>query len=183
MLYGHSYAPAVPVFQLMVVVAGLSLGESVLGALLSTTDRQHARTALAVMQVVLAVVLGVPLISRFGLQGALATHAISRLGATAAMYLWVARAHACAVPVGALARLLLAAGVAAGVSVPIVVAMRTFTAHLLAAGVYSVLLVYATVPLRCWTKGDYRALARRLEGAPASLRFGLRFLNARLSQP
>jgi O-antigen/teichoic acid export membrane protein len=163
LLYGPSYLRAVPAFQVMVLVSGLTLGDGALGALLSTTDRQRSRAVLVALQVVITIVFAAALIPAFGLPGAVAAHAGSRLLGFALTFGWVTRTHSAQPPFGQLLRLVLAAA-AAGTGAWI--SGRVFpglTGCVLAAVVYGLLLPSISLLARCWTKADFKWFAHALQ--------------------
>jgi O-antigen/teichoic acid export membrane protein len=163
LLYGPFYRPAVPAFQVMVLVSGLTLGDAALGALLSTTDRQRSRAVLVALQVAITIVFAGALIPPFGLVGAVAAHAGSRLLGFALMFGWITRTHSAQPPFGQLLRLALAAAGAAGAAWASTKILPGLTGCVLAAAVYGLLLPPLSLLARCWTKADFVWFARALQ--------------------
>jgi O-antigen/teichoic acid export membrane protein len=168
-LYGPTYSNAIIAFQVMVVVAGLTLSESSLGALLSTTDRQRNRAILVVVQVLITVAIAVAIIPRFGFMGALIAHATSRLLGFTLMFFWVSRMFATKPPVRLLLRILLAAVIAVAAAWLTATLVPGWIGQLLAAAIHVVVLLPLTVILRCWTRADFAKvhglLQRHVRGA------------------
>jgi O-antigen/teichoic acid export membrane protein len=171
LLYGPGYTRAVPAFQVMVLVSGLTLGESAFGALLSTTDRQRSRAVLVVAQIVITVLFAAVLIPAYGFVGAIVAHAVSRMLGFALMFVWVSRMYSGKPPVRKLLRLLLSATLAAAAASGCVVLIPGLTGYLLAAVAYGLLLVPFSLLARCWTKADFALVARLLQRyAPSASR-------------
>jgi O-antigen/teichoic acid export membrane protein len=163
LLYGPAYLRAVTAFQVMVVVAGLTLGESALGAMLSTTDRQRSRALLVSVQIGLTVLLALILIPLYGLAGALLSHAISRVLGITIVFWWVGRVYSIRPPIQTLCRLLLATIPAAAAGALCVWLEPGPMGYLAAAFIYVVLLVPATLLARCWTSDDLHHAGRLLQ--------------------
>jgi O-antigen/teichoic acid export membrane protein len=162
LLYGSAYARAVPAFQVMVLVSGLTLGEGAFGALLSTTDRQRSRALLVTLQVVVTVALAALLIPRYGFVGALGAHAASRLFSFMCTYYVIGKLCTAKTPLQQWLRLSLAAVLAALVSSSCKLLLHGPIGDLLAAVVYGLLLVSLSVLLRYWTRADFAVLAQSL---------------------
>jgi len=79
LIYGEQYQPAVLAFQVMAVVAGVTMTEGVIGALLSTTDNQKLRAAFATVSLATSIIAAFILIPRYGLMGAVIAHGLSRI--------------------------------------------------------------------------------------------------------
>ncbi len=164
LLYGSDYAPVAEVFRWMVIVGGLSLSEGAFGALLSTTDHQRLRALIAATSILLTIGLALWWIPQYGLMGAVAAHAASRLLLMGVLVLGSRLALGLRLPWRELSRLALAALLAA---LPVVaIALHTSDPWLrFGAGVlYAVVFVSATLLLRAWRSEDaetlYEALAR-----------------------
>jgi O-antigen/teichoic acid export membrane protein len=171
LLYGRAYLRAVTAFQVMVIVAGLTLGESALGAMLSTTDRQRSRAVLVAVQIALTVLLALILIPLYGFVGALLAHAASRLLGTTIVFGWVSRVYGITPPVPALLRLLAATSPAAAAGAGCVWLIGGPGGYVAAAIVYAGLLLPATLFARCWTPGDLDFAARAIDRLGARAAF------------
>jgi O-antigen/teichoic acid export membrane protein len=172
LMYGPSYAPAVPAFQAMVVVAGLTLAESSFNALWSTTDRQRSRAFLVGLQVVGVALAAMMLIPRYGLNGAIAAHVVSRTVSYALGFIWAARTGVAKPPLTALLRLLLAGATASLIAYGLLHGLGAGgIAHVVAGAAYAMTLLPASLVFRCWDESDFdlanRLLGRHLPGAPS----------------
>jgi O-antigen/teichoic acid export membrane protein len=163
LLYGPAYLRAIPAFQVMVLVSGVTLGEGAFGALLSTTDRQRGRAVLVVLQVAITIVFAAVLIPRYGFIGALIAHAVSRLLNFTGAYCWVNFLCNAKPPLRQWLRLALSAAVAALISLSCKWVVHGLVGDVLAAAVYGSLLVLLSLPVRYWTPRDFAALARSLQ--------------------
>jgi O-antigen/teichoic acid export membrane protein len=163
LLYGAAYLRAITAFQIMVLVAGLTLGEGALGALLSTTDRQRSRATLVAAQIAVTVLFAAALIPHYGFIGAIAAHAVSRLLGFALVFGWVSRMYSAKPPIRELLRLLLAAGLAAAAAWGCLTLIHDLIGFALAAFVYVLLFVPLSLFARCWTRSDLALIARLLE--------------------
>lgn len=164
LLYGSAYAPVADVFRWMVVIGGLTLSEGAFGALLSTTDHQRLRALIAASSIALTIGLALWWIPAYGLMGALAAHAASRLLLMAVLVLGTRIALGLRLPWRELSRLAVAGVLAALPAVAI--ALHTTDPWLrFAAGVlYAALFVGLGLLLRAWRSEDadtlHEALAR-----------------------
>jgi O-antigen/teichoic acid export membrane protein len=163
-LYGSAYAPVADVFRWMVIVGGLSLSEGAFGALLSTTDHQRLRALIAASSILLTIGLALWWIPLYGLMGALAAHAASRMLLMLVLVTGSRIALGLRLPWRELSRLALAALLAAAPALAI--ALNTADPWLrFAAGVlYALLFLGLTLLLRAWRSEDadtlYEALGR-----------------------
>ncbi|RZL03737.1 MAG: hypothetical protein EOP36_03255 [Rubrivivax sp.] len=112
LLYGHQYQAVVPVLQVMVIVGGLTLPEGAFGALMSTTDNQKLRAGIATLSVVISAIAAFLLVPRYGLSGALMSHASTRVIIFLVTALWIKRSLNVGYPVSQLLRLCAAAAMA-----------------------------------------------------------------------
>jgi O-antigen/teichoic acid export membrane protein len=163
-LYGSAYTPVADVFRWMVIVGGLSLSEGAFGALLSTTDHQRLRALIAASSILLTIGLALWWIPLYGLMGALAAHAASRMLLMLVLVTGSRIALGLRLPWRELSRLALAALLAAAPALAI--ALNTADPWLrFAAGVlYALLFLGLTLLLRAWRSEDadtlYEALGR-----------------------
>lgn len=171
LLYGAAYLRAITAFQVMVIVAGLTLGESALGALLSTTDRQRSRAVLVAVQIAVTVLLAVVLIPIYGFIGALWAHAVSRLVGNTIVFWWVSRVYAITPPVRWLLRLLAATLPAAAAGAGCVWLDGGAGGYVAAAIVYLGLLLPSTLFARCWSPSDLDLAGRLLDRLGAKAAF------------
>jgi O-antigen/teichoic acid export membrane protein len=78
LMYGAKYAPVAGVLQAMMVIAGLTLAEGAVNAVLITIDQQRLRVMLTVAAVAVSAALAFVLVPRYGLAGAVAGHVAAR---------------------------------------------------------------------------------------------------------
>ncbi len=181
-VYGSAYQPAVDVLRLLMVAGGLTLPMGVLGALLSTTDNQKLRAAVAAVSLGISALAAWALIPRWGLDGAMLASAASSVLIFVAVLTATARWLSLRLPwrelsrlygaaaVAALASVALARGMAAG-AVPAGLSPASWQATAQAACglVFALLFVLSTVWLRAWNQADaapIRAVGRRMPGGP-----------------
>lgn len=158
LMYGAQYQPAVIVFRVMVVVAGLTLSQGAFGALLSTTDNQRIRAVVAVVSVALSVVLAVLLVPRYGLNGAMAATALSSSVIFILLGGGIVRSFAVPLDWRLLGKLMLAAAVAAVSAAGFLWVSPNVMLHLIGGVVYAVLFIVGTFLLRAWTESDMNHL-------------------------
>jgi O-antigen/teichoic acid export membrane protein len=163
LLYGPEYLRAITAFQVMVVVAGLTLGEAASGSLLSTTDRQRSRAVLVAAQILITVVCALLLVPRYGFYGAIWSHALSRMLGFALACGWVGRNYRAIPPLPELLRLLLCAGLAAAVAWAGLSVVHGMIGYAVGAVAYVLVLLAASVLARCWTSTDLALIASGLD--------------------
>lgn len=178
LLYGARYEPAIAVFQVLVVVGGLTLPWAVFGSLLSTTERQALRFGLTLGAVLLSVAAAWLLVPGRGLAGALIAYAVS----TAVAYLVTAavtvRQARLGLPWSGLIRLTLAALLSALVAAAPLLLHDGLVSKLLAGLLFAVLFVAGSIGLRAWTTAELALIetqAQRLGRAGWLLRSLQRF--------
>src|SRR5690606_27539180 len=98
LMYGERYEAVVFALRVMVVVGGLTLGEAAFNSLLSTTDNQRMRVVFAVLSLVITAGFAFALVPRWGLAGAIASHAASRLLVFALVAALISRRLALRIP-------------------------------------------------------------------------------------
>lgn len=158
LLYGPAYHPVVLPLQVMFVVGGLTLAEGAFNALLSTTDNQKLRVGFVGLSLVVTAMMAVLLVPRYGLMGAVAAHACSRVLVFAAIGFGITRMMHMRLPWHELARLLAAALVAAGTGLVVLSVLPSRWAGIAAAVVYAVTLIACTVAFGAWREQDLREL-------------------------
>lgn len=164
LMYGSRYEPVVAVFRVMVLVGGFTLADGAFGALLTITDHQRLRAAFSVFSVVISAITAFSLVPSFGLNGAIASHALSRLIVYSALVLGTVRTLSMPLPWRQLGKLHLAAAIAAALVAPCVLLLPGLIVRLLAGGAYAILFIAATIVLHTWQERDVaqlQALAAR----------------------
>lgn len=172
LLYGSHYGPVIPVFRIMVVVGGLTLADGAFGALLSTTDHQRLRAGIAVFAVACSAAAAFALVPRYGLDGAIAAHAVSRLTVYVVLVAGIVRATAVRLPWRELAMLLAAAAGAAVLAGIFLWIDPGLPMQAIAGIIYGLAFCAFTMALNAWQQHDIahlRALAARLPALAAHL--------------
>lgn len=166
MLYGPQYATVTWLLQVMVLVGGLTLAEGAFGALLSTTDNQRIRAAFGIASIIIGAGAALALIPPFGLAGAIAAHAVSRLLVFALTMGGITRMMRLRLPWRQLARLSLAAVAAGVVAAATRLGVGGLAGGLLAGVAYALVFVVATAGFRAWRQDDADPLVALLERVP-----------------
>jgi len=155
LVYGNPYAPAILPVQLTIVGAGLSIVGSVIGAFLTTQDRQEDRVRAAAWALGANAVIAALLVPGFGLIGASITFALVRIASTAIALRYFLKAAMLKIEFAPLHRMTWAwaAGLAVAAAPFVMLPQRW-------GGVVAALLLLAvgipmTVLLRCWYRADY----------------------------
>jgi O-antigen/teichoic acid export membrane protein len=111
-MYGSSYAPVVPVFRIMVIVGGLTLSDGAFGAILSTTENQAGRVAVAFFSLIASAVGALALVPTYGLMGAAISFATAKLIGFSILVIIVVRTLDVQLPMREIVRLFGCAAVA-----------------------------------------------------------------------
>ena len=153
-LYGARYADAAWPFAVCLTAFSLAVATQGASSLLISADRQRTVLIVVASCAALKLVLGATLVSRLGLQGAVAAYAIVTV-ADAVALMWLAIRSGGASPEwGRLARIVLAAALAGAVAWPLAGRLEPWAAVL--AGGITVLAIYLPLSLLlcCWSSGD-----------------------------
>ncbi len=142
LMYGEKFRDAVPVFRVMIVVAGLTLSQSAFGALLSTTDNQRIRAGVVLASVIISAVAAFVLVPRYGLQGAVISHAVSSAIIFLVVSIGIVKVFAVQLPWRQLGGQLMAASVAAAMA-----GLLLLVGHALA---YQFIVESCTSLFTCW---------------------------------
>jgi O-antigen/teichoic acid export membrane protein len=160
LLYGQAYEPAVAILRWMLLAAGIALGESAVGALLSTTDNQRLRATFAACYLVVSFVAAGVLIPLYGLAGAVIGCVASRLLLYGIGIAVLARTLAISLPWAALGRTVAAAVAAASAAALLASSMAESVggaaAGLVAGCAYAVSLMMASRYFGVWQEKDLR---------------------------
>jgi O-antigen/teichoic acid export membrane protein len=164
LIYGSKYQPAIDVFRVMIVMAGVTLSQSAFGALLSTTDHQRVRAGVAVGSVLISAIAAFALVPRFGLVGAVLSYAISSSVIYVAVCVGIVKVFSVSLPWHELGRLGLAAVAAIFASAAVWWLSNSLLMQFVAGMVFAAVYLTGTVFFRAWRPDDYvqlRPLARR----------------------
>lgn len=159
LLYGADYLPAAFAFQVLVLVAGVTLTEGAVGALLTTTDNQRLRVAFSSVALVASVVAAFVFIPRYGLNGALASHAVSQAVLLSAGLVLIQRLGRTNVPWAKLMRLFICAGLAGVFSWLVTLVLPNHLGKVSAGFAYAFTYLLATRQLGCWLPKDGRIVS------------------------
>jgi len=173
LLYGEEYQQVVLPLRMMILVGGLTLGESAFTALLSTTDNQRLRVVFSTLFLGLSAAFAFALVPRYGLVGAVMSYACSRLLASALLWIVVSRVMALRLPLGEYLRLLGCALLAGAVATGLVLLVPGVWTELVAGVLFGVVYLACTIAFKAWRSSDVAHLLEFLERYP--------FLHARMS--
>lgn len=176
-LYGDEFLPAGPVFAFCLAATAITSTTLAGSSLLVSADRQRSILMIMSGLAVLKIVAGALLISRFGLTGAVISFVLVALLSAVAFIALAIKVSGAMPEWGRLARIALAAMLAALVALPLrgylLPWAQVVVGGLVLAGSYAPL----TLMLGCWTRGDIEHLQqlhqRFISGRP---RLGARFL-------
>lgn len=154
LMYGAQYQPATAVFQVMVLVAGLTMCQGAFGALLSTTDHQRVRAFVAALSVGVSALVAIALVPTYGLKGAVLAHAASSALIFIVVCVCIVKVFSVSLPWRELSRLLLASIVAASTAFACVSMGSGIAVELLAGLVYGAAFVAGTFLFRAWNQTD-----------------------------
>jgi O-antigen/teichoic acid export membrane protein len=159
LIYGEAYAPVTSILRWMLFGAGMALGESAFGALLSTTDNQRLRATFAALYLGVSLVASGLLIPAYGLTGAVIACVGARLLTYGIGLVVVVRMMAIRLPWRELGSTLLAAGVSAG-TVSLCLGADAGPWMGIGAGVlYAAVFLASSRYLGVWQEKDLRMIA------------------------
>ena len=169
LMYGAQYEPAVLVFRVMSVVAGITLSQGAFGALLSTTDNQRIRAYVAVLSVALSIAAAVLLVPRYGLIGAVTAHAVSSVVIFLLIGIGIVRVFAVSLPWRELGRQFLAALVAAAVAGACLWLNAGLVMQFVGGLLYAAVFIVASFVFKTWRADDVAQLMPLAERFPKLL--------------
>jgi len=165
-MYGHKYDAVVPIFRLLLLVGAVTLSEGAFGALLTTTDRQTVRAAIALGSIGISAATAFTLVPRFGLDGAVASAAVSRLLYFAILVVVIARVWKVGWPVARIARLALSAAIALALALPASLLLGNPWVDAIDGCIYGAAFLVLSVRLGAWSAEDATMALRLLERIP-----------------
>lgn len=166
LMYGGRYAPVAGVLQAMMVIAGLTLGEGAVNAVLTTIDKQRLRVMLTIAALVVSAALAFLLVPRHGLAGAVAAHVASRIVVFVTSLALTTLQLRMRLPWRDLGRLALAAAVAAVVAWGVLQLDANHWMGLAAAVAYAAVFGAGTLLLGAWQREDMAMFAALSERYP-----------------
>lgn len=171
MMYGHKYEPVINILRVMTLIGGLTLTEGAFGALLSTTDNQKLWAQISIMSIFVSIVMSASLVPLYGLQGAVISHAITRLAIMALMMWRIRRTmHEIHLPIKAMGKLGLAAVLAGALISPLLLWQHTPTMELACGALFAIAYIPMTFWLGAWSADDLADLQPLLKRLPAPVR-------------
>lgn len=165
-MYGPRYEPVIDVLRVMMLAGGLTLAESAFGAVLSTTDHQKLRAGVSILALVFSAATAGILVPIYGLTGAVAAHAISRVLVLIIMGAGLVRMLHVTFPVRELLRLMASAIGAALLVTPLLWISASPWMQFFGGIVYLVSFIAATILLRAWQSKDGQLLLSLAQGKP-----------------
>jgi O-antigen/teichoic acid export membrane protein len=169
LMYGAQYQAVTQVFQVMVLVAGITLSQGAFGALLSTTDHQRIRAFVAALSVGLSALAAVLLVPRYGLTGAVLAHALSSALIFLLIGVGIVKVFSVSLPWRELSRLTLAAVVATAAASACQWIGSNLALEFLAGLVYGLVFIGATFAFKAWKPADIASLMPLAERFPTVL--------------
>lgn len=167
LLFGAEFAPAAPVFAICLCVSALSAVSAGGSSLLISADRQLTLLILLICLAVLKVTLDASLIHVFGLGGAVTAYAVAAVTGTLTVIALALRHSGASLQWGRIARILLAAALAAGIAWPLRGLLSPFPGIVLGGAVVAAAYLVLIVLLGGLEADDYqhvRGILQRLSG-------------------
>lgn len=165
-MYGDRYEPVINVLRVMMLVGGLTLSEAAFGALLSTTDHQKLRAGVSILSLTVSILASIALVPKYGLLGAVAAHAITRILILLIMGAGLMKMLRITLPARELLRLGAAAGCAALLVLPLLWVSHSPVMQFVAGVVYLLAFIATTVVFRAWQAKDALLLLSIIERKP-----------------
>lgn len=178
LMYGTAYDPAIMALRVMIVVGGITIVDGAFGAMLSTTDNQSVRVKAGVLYVVITAIAALALIPHYGLLGAVAAHAISRITGCLAVGTVLVRTLKVELPYAEILRLFIAAAIGLAAAALVLLLDGGPIGQIGAGVAYSVAYLGSTIPLRLWREQDIRIVSLIAARLPV-----IRGIAARLQRP
>lgn len=157
-VYGQPFADAVPAVQLTMLGAGLGLVGAVIGASLTTQDKQDDRLRAAAWAAVCNAAIAICLVPAFGLLGAAITFGVARVATTALTFVYFRRSASFKIEYAPCIRMAFAAGAGGLAGASLYVTMPPLWGGGLAAVVFLLVFVPSTVLLGSWQRDDFELL-------------------------
>jgi O-antigen/teichoic acid export membrane protein len=153
-MYGARFGEAAFAFKVLIVLGGITLPLSVLGTLLSTTDKQHTRFAISLVSLAIAAVGAWWFIPSGGLYGALTAYAIASIACYLAHIAATLHNGSLLLPGRAMVRLSLAALAAGALSASLLLVSTGAWMEFAAGCLYLLLFPLFTLPARAWKRNE-----------------------------
>ena len=157
-VYGVPFADAVPAVQLTMLGAGLGLVGSVIGASLTTQDKQDDRLRAAAWAAACNAAIAIALVPTLGLLGAAITFGIARVATTALTFVYFRRSASFEIEYAPCIRMGVAAAAGALAGASLYVTMPVLWGGALAAAAFLLVFVPLTVLFGSWQRDDFELL-------------------------
>jgi O-antigen/teichoic acid export membrane protein len=156
LIYGDRYHEVIGALRVMVLVGGLTLSNAAYSALLTATDHQRLRVGFSVLTVVITALAAITLVPQYGLNGALASVAISSFVVFFVIGFWILRVLHVSLPFKELTGMHAAAAISAGVLCGVLYYWNSWTAQFLAGVIYALSYLLLSLVLGAWTHQDLK---------------------------
>lgn len=159
LLYGARYDGAITPLTWHLFISGLVVVNGAAAAVLTASDRQLDRIRVIACTFILNLALGLLLIPRYGLLGAMASYGLTQLFETSFVWWYAGRRTKARLPLLAMLRLALAAVIATGSSYATTRLLNVELGFLGGAAVFILLYVGMSVIFRTWREADFEVMA------------------------
>jgi O-antigen/teichoic acid export membrane protein len=166
LMYGHRYDAVIPLFRVLLLVAAATVSDGAFGALLTTSDRQTVRAAIAIGSIAISAATAFTLVPRYGLDGAVASAVVSRLLYFVTLSAVIARGWKLTWPLARMARLGLGAALALALALPASMMLRNPWVDMIDGCIYAVAFLALSVKVGAWSAEDATMALRLLERIP-----------------
>ena len=157
-MYGDRYAGAIPAIETILVMSGLMLVLNGISAFQTVVDRQHDRVRITGITLCSNAILGIILIPRFALAGAVMTYAGTRVTELALSMFYLRRATAASLPLDPMMRLLGAGVIATALAWLTTAALPGPYGFIPGTVVFIFVYVPASVLAHYWTAQDFQLM-------------------------
>ena len=158
LMYGNRYTDAIPAIEATLVLGGLLLLGAGISAFQTVVDRQDDRIRITVIALCVNALLGILLVPRFALAGAVMTYAGTRITELGLAIFYLRRATATRLPVAAMLRLFFVGSVATAAAWLVTLLLPGRYGFIVGAIVFVAAYVPASILVRYWTDEDYRLM-------------------------
>jgi O-antigen/teichoic acid export membrane protein/peptidoglycan/xylan/chitin deacetylase (PgdA/CDA1 family) len=155
LLYGAQFEDAIPAVMVNLMVSGFVLITAAFNAFQTSSDGQGDRIKISAMSLAVNLVAAVILVPRFGLNGALASFAITKFAAVCFSWWFAKRTPGMRMPLTPMVRTLMAALLAGALGEAVDEYVPGRFAFVGAGVVFVVVYFSASVVFRAWTRPDF----------------------------
>ena len=155
LLYGAQFEDAIQAVMVNLMVSGFVLITAAFNAFQTSSDGQGDRIKISAMSLAVNVVAALLLVPKFGLNGALASFAITKFAAVCFSWWFAKRTPGMRMPLTPMIRILMAALLASALAEAVDEFVPGRFVFLLAGLVFVVVYFSASVVFRAWTRPDF----------------------------